>query len=102
MNVDRRAFLATLGVGAVEIMSPEDKAEALEHHMMHELDEAIAGTGGEADALQDQEPKQPRGYLNVENRLWQFLPRCKPGLEILFDGMKYEWFRVSEHESAKL
>ena len=28
MKVDRRVFLATLGVGALELMSPEDKAEA--------------------------------------------------------------------------
>lgn len=31
MQVDRRAFLATLGVGTLEFMDPEDKAEALEH-----------------------------------------------------------------------
>ncbi len=67
MHVNRRAFLATLGVGALEAMSPEDKAEALEHYMEGELDKAIAvRTGGEADALldeelQDQDLKQPRG-----------------------------------------
>ncbi|HJO02897.1 MAG TPA: hypothetical protein QGG47_02860 [Acidobacteriota bacterium] len=34
MEVDRRAFLATLGVGTLELMSPEDRAEELEHYMM--------------------------------------------------------------------
>ena len=40
MEVDRRLFLATLGVGALELMSPEDKAEALEHYMEDRLREA--------------------------------------------------------------
>ena len=39
MEVDRRAFLATVGVGALEVMSPEDKAEELEHYMIHMLDD---------------------------------------------------------------
>lgn len=62
MDVDRRIFLATLGVGALEVMSPEDKAEALEHHMMDELDKAIEGprTPRDETAAQDG-PKAPRG-----------------------------------------
>ena len=62
MHVDRRIFLATLGVGALEVMSPEDKAEALEHHMMDELDKAIEGprTPRDETAAQDG-PKAPRG-----------------------------------------
>ncbi len=82
MEVDRRAFLATLGAGALELMSPEDKAEALEHYMEHELDEAIAvrdGTekmlympDGEAIALselQQEDPRPPRGTGSL------FMPR---------------------------
>ncbi len=42
MEVDRRAFLATLGVGTVGMMSHEDRAESLEHYMMDELDNAIS------------------------------------------------------------
>ena len=39
MDVDRRAFLASVGgVAAVELMSPEDRAEAVEHFMSEELD----------------------------------------------------------------
>jgi predicted HD phosphohydrolase len=44
MEVDRRAFLASLGsVALVESMDSEAKAEALEHYMMDKLDEAVAG-----------------------------------------------------------
>jgi hypothetical protein len=40
MDIDRRAFLATLGsVAAIESMDSEAKAEALEHYMMEKLDE---------------------------------------------------------------
>jgi hypothetical protein len=40
MEIDRRAFLATLGSAAViESMDSEAKAEALEHYMMDKLDE---------------------------------------------------------------
>ena len=46
MEVDRRLFLATLGVGALELMSPEDKAEALEHYMEEKLDAEIAARDG--------------------------------------------------------
>jgi hypothetical protein len=34
IEVDRKAFLASLGVGALELMDPEEKAEALEHYML--------------------------------------------------------------------
>ena len=81
MEVDRRAFLATVGVGALEFMSPEDKAEELEHYMEHMLDDAITardGTeavrympDGEALALAElqQEPRSPRGTGRL------FMPR---------------------------
>src|ERR1700722_4196891 len=46
LEVDRRAFFEGLGgAGAVAAMSPEAKADALEHHMMRLLDEAAAGGG---------------------------------------------------------
>ena len=82
MEVDRRVFLATLGVGALELMSPEDKAEALEHYMMEELDKegplvgpdgqpvaspesTHAAADGEAGALEEKQdsegPRTPRG-----------------------------------------
>jgi len=40
MKVDRRAFIASVGgTTAVAAMSHEDKAEALEHYMTHQLDQ---------------------------------------------------------------
>jgi hypothetical protein len=44
MEIDRRAFLTSVGgIAAIEAMDPEAKAEALEHFMMHRLDEEAAG-----------------------------------------------------------
>src|SRR3982074_2163629 len=43
MEVDRRAFIASLGgVAAVNLMDHEAKAEALEHYMEDKLDEMVA------------------------------------------------------------
>lgn len=67
MPVDRRAFLATVGVGAIEAMSPEDRAEELEHYMINKLDESV--TPGpdqdELDYLQEQERRGARGVGNL-------------------------------------
>ena len=38
MEIDRRRFLASVGAGALAVMTPEDKAEALEHYMCDLLD----------------------------------------------------------------
>ena len=38
MEIDRRKFLASVGAGALAVMTPEDKAEALEHYMCDLLD----------------------------------------------------------------
>ena len=55
MEIDRRAFLASVGgIAAIEAMDPESRAEALEHFMMEKLDEeAAAGLliGGEAQVV---------------------------------------------------
>jgi hypothetical protein len=51
MDIDRRAFLASVGgLAVVESLDPEAKAEALEHYMMEKLDEEAGGLviGGEA------------------------------------------------------
>ena len=50
MEIDRRAFLASVGgLAAIEALDPEAKAEALEHFMMEKLDEEAALlVGGEA------------------------------------------------------
>lgn len=76
VQVDRRTFLATVGVGAIEAMTPEDRAEELEHYMMHELDESVAPSlDGEAAALfeaEEQEAQAPRGTGRL------FMPREEP------------------------
>ena len=59
MKLDRRIFLATIGVGSLKVMSSEEKADALEHFMIDQLD-GEAGSLPEADAPQDQR-RQPRG-----------------------------------------
>jgi hypothetical protein len=47
MEIDRRAFIASLGgAAAVAAMDHEAKAEALEHYMEERLDEAVAQQGG--------------------------------------------------------
>lgn len=55
MEIDRRAFMASLGgVALVESMDSEAKAEALEHYMSDRLDDAVAGrvsAGAEVDQV---------------------------------------------------
>ena len=81
MEVDRRAFIASLGgTAAVSLMDHEAKAEALEHWMEERLDEAVAQQGGPAEVPQrrrtrsaDRDPqlstrrrqpvRQPRGGM---------------------------------------
>lgn len=41
MDVDRRGFFASVGAGALAAMSDEDRAEELEHYMIHKLDDSI-------------------------------------------------------------
>src|SRR5437660_9653636 len=64
MEIDRRAFLATLGgAAAIEAMPSEALADALEHHMMETLDAAV---GGEASAaLAEPEPIIRRGAGSI-------------------------------------
>ena len=63
MDVDRRAFLASLGgVALVESLDSEAKAEALEHYMMEALDQAAGGGQGAPPAP---DPAIRRGAGNV-------------------------------------
>jgi hypothetical protein len=48
MEIDRRAFIASLGgATAVSLMDHEAKAEALEHYMEEQLDEMVAAQGAQ-------------------------------------------------------
>jgi len=52
MDIDRRAFIASLGgLAVVERMDSETKAEALEHYMVERLDELAGGLLPEAEQL---------------------------------------------------
>ncbi len=87
MEVDRRAFLATLGVGTVGMLSPEDKAEALEHYMMEQLDAAVSPAAPVLAGDGDQDgPQAPRGVGNLfrpGDRIFEPMP-AKPTLEDFF------------------
>lgn len=89
IEVDRRTFLAAVGVGAIEAMSHEDRAEELEHYMMHRLEESVAPhADGEASALVDlaQEGGPPRGVGNLfrpNGRQLEPMP-ARPTLEDFF------------------
>src|SRR5437870_30704 len=49
MEIDRRPFLASLGgAAAVAMMDSEAKADAIEHYMEDQLDQAVAATQGDA------------------------------------------------------
>ena len=88
MKVDRRTFLSVVGVGAVGAMSHEDRAEELEHYMMHRLDDSVAPeVDGEEAALLElyeaQEVRAPRGTGNLfqpNGRELEPMP-AKPTLE---------------------
>ncbi len=48
MEIDRRVFIASLGgAAAINAMSHEARADALEHHMEHLLDEQVAASQGQ-------------------------------------------------------
>ena len=100
MEVDRRAFLATVGTTAIAAMSHEDKAEALEHYMEEKLDEEVAVRSGaepvlympdgEAIALAELEqenPRPPRGVGSLfRPRATEFAPMSdKPTLVEFFE-----------------
>ncbi len=76
MIVDRRIFLASLGVGSLKLMSPEDKADALEHYMIDQLD----GGAEDADLQQGRNRQQdgarsPRGIGSLfRPRVGEFEP----------------------------
>ncbi|MCC7180480.1 MAG: hypothetical protein IT177_19030 [Acidobacteria bacterium] len=51
MDIDRRAFLASVGgLAVVEALDPEAKAEALEHYMMEKLDAEAGGLALDGEA----------------------------------------------------
>ena len=60
MEIDRRAFIASLGgMAVVDAMDSETKAEALEHYMVEKIDEAM-GKNPKLSAEQVAEVKKLR------------------------------------------
>src|SRR5438093_6796087 len=50
MEIDRRAFIASIGgAAAVAAMDSEAKADALEHYMEEQLNEQVAQKGGQPE-----------------------------------------------------
>jgi hypothetical protein len=89
MEVDRRAFFASVGVGTLALMDPEEKAEAVEHYMLDLLDEPAKPEVPElTDQEAEQERTQPRGTGNL------LLPRGEP-LEPMPDKPTFvDFFRL--------
>ena len=68
MEIERRAFIATLGgMAAVRAMSSEAKADALEHYMESALNAAVAEKFPTKDELEAQIEERPyrRGVGNL-------------------------------------
>src|SRR5207247_6323290 len=66
MEIDRRAFLASLGGAAPSAtMSSEALADALEHHMMDSLDAAVGGEASAVTAIEAAEPIIRRGAGSI-------------------------------------
>ena len=67
VQVDRKTFLAAVGVGALNVMTPEDKAEELEHFLIHKLDDSVMPADDPEELaynLQEQQ-RAPRGTGNL-------------------------------------
>ena len=60
MEVDRRSFFATLGVGTLGLMDAEEKAEAVEHYMLDLLDEPAKAAAAAEEEEQQQGGSAPR------------------------------------------
>src|SRR3954468_19245273 len=77
MEVDRRAFIASLGGAAVvATMDHEAKAEALEHYMEDKLDEMVAA-------------QQPEKFPTVAEIQAQITPRpVRRGAGSVFPGQR--------------
>ena len=91
MEVDRRAFLATVGVGALEVMSPEDKAEELEHYMIHMLDDHDEHDSEEPLSGEEQEEQEAR-MARGTGRIFQ--PRSEPLEPMPANATLEDFFRL--------
>ncbi len=66
VEVDRRAFIASIGgVAAVSLMSHEDRAEALEHYMIEEIEQQDAPSESQNRSNIYRKPAKARGTGTV-------------------------------------
>jgi len=78
MEINRRAFLATLGTAAaIEAMPSEALADALEHHLIGQLDQAVSAQPARQDAAAERAYRRGVGSLFVARESGQ------PGLKKL-------------------
>ena len=88
MNLDRRIFLGTLGVGALKVMTPEQKADALEHYMIDQLEQPLDAQDRQNRRQgQQQDPARPPrgtgGLFQPTTRKLEPMPK-KPTLQDFF------------------
>jgi hypothetical protein len=108
MEIDRRAFIASLGgSAAVALMTPDQKADALEHYMEEQLNAALPGgqqaqypTVAELEARSANLARSSRrgaGGLFVAGRDGTLKPLAKmPAQPALLDFFKYR-FEPANH-----
>lgn len=66
MEIDRRAFIASVGgVAAVSLMSHEDRAEALEHYMIEEIEQQGEPSQSQSGGSIYRKPAKARGTGTV-------------------------------------
>jgi len=80
VEVDRRAFLASVGgAAAVEAMTPEARAEAVEHFMIERLERSGPPDDGTEDELPFYDPERSvargAGRLFAENKNLTPMPK---------------------------
>jgi len=69
MEIDRRAFLSTLGGAvAIETMSYDALADALEHHMADQLDQAVSPQPNQQAEVQERPYRRGTGDLFLPQR----------------------------------
>ena len=104
MEVDRRAFMASVGgVAAAELLSPEDRAEAVEHFMSTEIDRWYIDEFGETGALSPIRPPRyqqggggqqaPEGPQMARGTGRIFRPREEPLAEMPAKPTLVDFFR---------
>ena len=89
MEIDRRAFIGSLGgVAAVQAMSPNARAEALEHYMIEQLNSSEGINEEDNVTLPFYDPERPAprgtGRLFAENKNLKPMP-AKPTLVDFFE-----------------